>query len=188
MAITIVATAGASNANSFITEAEFIAYMATRLNVPTGTTVTGSDATETEKTAMIEATRELNHLAYRGTRVNATQALSWPRQYAMDVDAPMPVDVAPAGWPVYFDEDEIPTRLKNATAELAMEFIKAGTTDLAALDTQLEVKREKIDVLETEFVDPHTRARGLARFPRVMTFISGLLDAGRSGGMRLVRT
>ena len=66
--------------------------------------------------ALIEATRDLSLLRWGGTRTDSTQALSWPRQYALNPDAPSPVDPADnLVWPVYFDDDVIPQRIKDAT-------------------------------------------------------------------------
>ena len=55
MPLTIVATAGSPTANSYADEAQFVAYAATKLFVPTGTTVSGATCTEREKAAQ-EAT------------------------------------------------------------------------------------------------------------------------------------
>lgn len=190
MAVTLVATAGASNANSFATEAQAAAYANERMNLPsTWTTVSGSTLTDAEKRALIEATRELNLLPWVGTRTDDVQALSWPREWAVNPDAPLPVDPtdpASAEWPVYFDNDEIPERLWKATIELAFEFLRAGTTDLAALDANQNVIEKTVDVLTTKYSEPWQRAQGLNRFPRVMTYISDLLD-GSKGGMDVVR-
>lgn len=185
MAITIVATAGSASANSFVTEAEFIAYMATRLNVPNGTTTTGSAASETEKKAMIEATRELNLLPWQGERTDDTQVLALPRTYLPDPDATL---ADPALDYPYYASNVIPQRVKDATIELAMEFIKAGATDVAALDSALAVKREKTGPLETEFFSPGMRAQGLGRYPRVANLIAPLLEAAGTGGLEVVRT
>lgn len=184
MAITITATVGSASANSYVTEAEFISLMATRLNVPAGTTVTGTTCTETEKAALIEATRELQMLPWVGTRVDTTQVLAWPREYAPKPDLP---DEIAVGTDYYYLATEIPQLVKDAQIELAMEFVKAGTIDLAARDAALDVMREGLDVLETEYVPQAQRARGLARFPRVATLITPLLDDTEIGVMRVVR-
>lgn len=163
---TIVATAGASNANSFLTEVEQIAYMADRLNNSSWTTVTGSTCTDDEKKAMIEATREVDVREYSGARTDDDQALDWPRQWAANPDDPVQS---------YFDNTEVPTRIKNATAELAFQFIKEGTTDVAALDAAAGVKSKQVDVLKTEYFAASSTPTGLARYPRVMNYIRPLL-------------
>lgn len=179
MPITIVATPGAANANSYATEAEFIARAATRLNVPAGTTVTGSTCTETEKAALIEAQRELTTLPWVAARTTSTQSLAWPRLYAEDPDAPS-LFGAVSATDFWFANTEIPQRVKDAQIELAFEFIRAGTTDLAAADQNAGVIEKTVDVLTTRW-EPGQRPVGLARFPRIVALLTPLLDASASG-------
>lgn len=185
MPITIVATPGAATANSYATEAEFIARAATRLNVPAGTTVAGSTCSETEKTALIEAQRELTTLPWKASRTDSVQALAWPRAYAEDPDAPSLVGTALAT-DFWFADTEVPQRVKDAQIELALEFIRAGTTDLAAADPNAGVIEKTVDVLTTRW-EPGHRAEGLGRFPRILALIGPLLDPSASG-MEVART
>lgn len=192
MSITIVATPGDASANSFITEAEYIAYLATRLNVPAGSTLTGTTASETEKAAMLEATRDLTLLSYVGERPTAAQPLAWPRLYAPNPDAPTflldPDILIPIGTAaVYYATDEIPKRLKDATCELALQYTKAGATDLATADDALGLSKLAIGTLELDFVAPTERAQGLARFPRVLALLQPLFTAATQGGLSVVR-
>lgn len=193
MPVTIVATAGAVNANSYATEAEYIAYVATRLNAPTDATVTGSTASETEKKALIEATRELTPPPYQGERATGTQALAWPRVWAPDPDVPTtlvdPETYIPVGLArvVYYAETEIPQRVKDATCELAMQFVLAGTSDLASLDTSLNVTSETVGPLSTTYAPASARAQGLARFPRVLALLAPLFDPACTGGLTMRR-
>lgn len=186
MTISIVATAGSASANSFVTETEFIAYAATRLNVVSGTTVSGSTCSENEKKAMIEATRELTRLLWEGSRTDATQALAWPRAFALDPDKPSVTllgDIAQ----LYFDDDELPQRVKDATIELALEFLKAGTTDLAAQDAKQNVVQKTVGPISTTYSQPYERTQGIARFPRVLSLVGPLLNTTASGGLEMVR-
>lgn len=174
MPITITATPGSVAANSFASEEEAIAYAAMRLNLSGWSTVEGEACSENEKKALIEATRELDHFAYPGFRVTSVQALSWPRAGVINADAPIAEPLGPlSGFPEYAS-DEIPRRLREATIELAFEFLKAGATDLATADTSQGVIRKKVDVLETEW-SPGSRPTGLARFPRVVALLRPLL-------------
>lgn len=187
MAITIVATAGATNANSFVTAAEMTSYCDARLNAGAWS------ATDAQLPALVEATRDLNVLEYVGGKASATQSLMWPRVWATDPDASSvlvdPTDPSriAGSFVAYFAEDEIPQRVKDATCELALQYLKAGTTDVAALDSTIGVLREKVDVLETEYAKPSDRAQGLARYPRVLAYIAPLLSAKQSGGTDVVR-
>ena len=176
MAIVIVATPGSATANSYVTEAEAIAYAATRLNLSGWTTVAGSTATENEKKALIEATRELDMLTFRGRRIDSAQYLKWPRAYAaMEEDEPLDTILTSYNLDLYYSG--VPQRLKDATIELAFEFLRAGEVDIAAAPESAGVIREKIDVIETEW-SAGSGAQdlvGLARFPRVVNLIAPLL-------------
>lgn len=182
MALTITATAGSASANSFVTEGEAITYMASRLNAGDWTTASGADATETEKKALIEATRALDLLAWEGVRVTDTQALSWPRDYAVNPDATIS---DPGTEYPYYADTVIPQRVKDATCELALELLRANadSRDVLARDPDAVVKRKKTDVLETEYFEA-PNATGWAAFPRIVTLVSPLI--GASGG--IVRT
>ncbi len=127
---------------------------------------------------IIEATRELSNRLWAGRRATTTQSLSWPRWWVINPDSPL-------GF--FIDSTVVPQRVKDATCELAFQFIKAGTTDLAALDTSLNVHRKKVDVLETEYEPTGQRAKGLGRFPRVMDLIRPLLAAGSNASFNIVR-
>jgi hypothetical protein len=177
MALTITATAGASDANSFVTEAEQIAYMATRLNASTWTTVTGSTCTENEKKAMISATRLLSSRTWQGRRTDTVQVLSWPRWGVHDPDSP-------SGFLI--ESTVIPQRVKDAACELAFQFLNLGTTDLFAVPERDGVIEETIDVLTTRWSDRHNQPVGLDRFPLVLDLVRPLL-AGSSVSTTLVR-
>ncbi len=161
MSVTIDATAGGASANSFITLAEATSYLEARLNTDAWDAAT----TDTQNRALVEATREISNKEFIGTRATDTQALSWPRWYATNPDSP-------AGW--YYDSNVVPDRVKNATAELAFQFLKAGTTDLAAFDQNAGVIEKTVDVLTTRW-DINRRPTGMARFPRVMDYLRPLL-------------
>lgn len=179
MALTIVATAGSASANSFVTEAEQVTYVASRLNATDWVTLSGTTCTETEKAAMIEATRELSALVWSGRRADATQVLSWPRQDVEDPDSPSGS---------YYLTTVVPQRVKDATAELAMQFVKAGTTDVAALDDTALISQRVIGPLSTSYVAPYARATGLRRYPSVTRFVAELLAPSSGGaGVRMER-
>jgi hypothetical protein len=166
-------TVGAVNANAYSTVAAADAYLAQRPNVSDWQGATA----DTRAAALIEAQRLITPLAFVGERATGTQALAWPR-----IDAPM-VDYPSA----MYASDAIPAPIVAASAELALEIVRAGATDVGASESATaNVKREKVDVLETEYVDPALRTTGLAAYPRVMALLRGLL-AGASGGLRVVR-
>lgn len=165
MALTIDATVGGAATNSFVTVAEMTAYCEGRLNA---TLWTGVDAAQTP--ALVEATRELTTLTWVGTRVTATQAQAWPRRYALNPDAPFGVT-----W--WYDTTSVPQRVKDAACELALQFLKAGTTDIAALPANDGVIEKAVDVLKTRWAHPGNQKRGLARYPSVYRYIRPLLTS-----------
>ena len=105
---TLVATAGATNANSYCTLAEANAYHESRLY-----TTSWTDADDDDKIiALIWATRMLDEICdWVGEKSAGSQALRWPRWDAWDKDG------------YSLDSSTIPTFLKNATAELAFQLI-----------------------------------------------------------------
>ena len=163
MALTIDATVGGATSNSFITLPEAETYMEGRGNKATWTAA--SDANK--NIVLVEATREISLMAFIGIRASSTQAISWPRDLARDPDDPNND---------YFASTVVPTRVKNASAELAFQYMKAGTTDLGALPSTTNIKRKKVDVLETEYFSGHGSPAGMARFPIVINQLQPLLE------------
>ncbi|KKL57286.1 hypothetical protein LCGC14_2236940 [marine sediment metagenome] len=162
MAVAIVATAGSATANSYITLAEAETYMEGRSNISLWTAATDP----TKNIALVESQRWLTNLGWLGLRADTVQALAWPRQDVTDPDDPNR-DV--------FDSDEVPQRIKDAQSELALEFIKAGTTDISAFDSSVEIVEERVDVIATKY--DRNRPTGTARYPTVMRYIRCLLSA-----------
>lgn len=132
MAVTLVATPGAANANSYLTLAEANAYFETRIHTALW------DAFGEQEKALMMATRTIDRLAqpfkylvpakdaqsayyktrpyWTGTPSTSTQALAWPRVGMFDMNGNA------------IAEDEIPSELKEATAELAQALITADRT------------------------------------------------------------
>lgn len=104
----LIATAGATNANSYATLAEAEAYMST---LTFKTAWTGVDALK--EAALQQATRLLDTLYFQGTKASYSQALQWPRYGATDRNG------------FYIANDTIPTALVNATAEFALRLMEA---------------------------------------------------------------
>lgn len=163
MAITIDPSVGGSASNSFVTLAEMTTYMEGRLNSDAF-----DDATaDNQNRALAEATRELSALAWLGYRTTDTQALAWPREWVRNIDDPN-LD--------YYDNATIPERVKRATYELALAFLKAGTTDIVSLDTSLNIRSEEIGgAISTSYYEAHDRIKGMARYPAVTREITALL-------------
>jgi hypothetical protein len=171
---TLVATAGSVSANSYASDAEAEMYCATRKNAAEWETETDDDE---RARALIDATRDLDALTWPGERASETQALAWPRRYVTSVDSPSGA---------YLDAATIPAWLRDATCELALQYLKAGDTDLAADDTSRGLIRTRVDIIEKEWAPGYQRASGMARWPRVQSLIQRYV-AGISGSVRLVR-
>jgi len=84
-------------------------------------------STDDKERALITATRRLDQEDWQGTRVDTTQALDWPRYWATDEDGEE------------YESNEIPTKVKHATFELALRLLidRANSKDTLA-DTGLE--------------------------------------------------
>jgi len=134
MAVTVVATAGATNANSYLTLAEAVTYFESRLPVAAWDAAT----TDTKNRLIVMATRVMNAMArplvtyypasngrgayyvtsseWTGTPATTTQRLAWPRIGMYDANGNA------------ISELVIPGDLKDATAELAGSLGTSDTT------------------------------------------------------------
>lgn len=155
MPSSIVATPGASTANSYVTVAEADTYFGDR---PESTAWTGATADQ-KAAALIYATRRIDQETFKGhpakpltDRASSgdTQALKWPR-YSVPT---------PDGW--YYDQSVVPECVKRATMELALAML-AGGFDLE--DTGLE-GFEEVVVGPLEVTPRHSRSAGV--LPRVV--------------------
>jgi hypothetical protein len=121
---------------------------------------------------------------------NVAQALQWPRAWVVDPDfAAMQYSTAPFGpmldtWPGYLSPFAIPHRILRGHALLTLEILRAGTSDVWGVDPLINVKRKKIDVLETEFYDRHLRRTGLRVFPSVWREMYPLTLASEPASVR----
>lgn len=139
---TLVATAGATNANSYISVAGADGIADSMVG-----TLAWSSATEANKIkALITATNGLETLKWTGSRSSTTQALAWPRKEASCGDKTI-------------DDDEIPRELELATFDLANALLGDPTllrssSSKQALVTGIpnrDLKRIKLDVMEIEW-------------------------------------
>jgi hypothetical protein len=134
MALTLIATAGAVDANSYCTVAESDTYHEAHVY---GTTWIEDTDTEVKEQALVWATRLLDEqMSWVGQIVSDDQALRWPRYYAYDPDS---VELA---------SDAVPQFLKDATAEYARLLVASDRT--AEPDT-LSYKEIKLGSLGLKF-------------------------------------
>lgn len=112
---------------------------------------------------------ETQEESFQGERVDASQALSWPRQGVWLYGAE-------------FAEDAIPKALKDTLCQLTLD---AQATDLMPTDSGREIIREKVDVIETQYA-----AKGgpvTPVFTKAMNLLRPLLRAA-SGGLTVAVT
>lgn len=131
MALTIIATAKATNANSYTTLVEADAYMEGRLAVTNWDAASDDD----KNRALKQATDVLEQFEYVGRRTTQAQRLQWPRYGVVDMD----------GW--NYDQDVVARPIKEAQFELALALtdgsFKLEPDQLAAFEN---VKVGSLDV------------------------------------------
>ena len=139
MAVTIIATPKAANANSYTTLVDAETYIETNLYA-----TEWDAATDDQKNrSLVTATRLLDEqVEWNAWPTTTTQALLWPQRGQVDLIGNI------------VDEDTIPQFLVNATSEFAKLLLVSDRT--AEPDTT-GYKRLKVDVLELE-VDKNDRA------------------------------
>ena len=143
MAVTVTATAGASDANSYLTvsDADGLA------NLYLGTLNWSGATSDNKGRALIMATRYLDELSWIGERSSTTQALCWPRDGATCGDFD-------------FASTVIPQPIKQATFDLAnyllgdsdaLSTAGAGGTELIPGIPNANLRSASVDVISVEF-------------------------------------
>lgn len=167
MAITIDATVGGINSNSFITVAEADALAP--IVATSELSVWSAALNDVKSAALVKATDDLSRLAWIGLIASDTQALNWPRTDVWDREGrELPGNV-------------IPAFLKKATARAAMLIIGQGSlfsggSDLGGL------QRLKVDAIELEMPDGETASAQYIH-PDIYRYIGQYLIGGPSGGL-----
>lgn len=139
---TLIATAGASNANSYLSVAGADSIADTMVGTLTWTTATSDN----KICALITATNGLETLKWIGSRATTTQALAWPRSDAECGDKS-------------YTDSEIPRELELATFDLANALLgdptllrsSPSSEALVAGVPNRDLKRLKLDVMEIEW-------------------------------------
>lgn len=188
MSVTLDATVGGTSANSFVSLEDAESYFEGRPFASAWTAASES----TREQALVFASRILNRMKWAGnkgstTNTASTQALAWPRRWSPSLEYDAPPDWVSAYFVdtnvEYYSSLTMPTPLKDATCELALEVLNAGTSDPFVTDSTRNIKSETVGPLSTTYFDPSDRAFGLSRFPAVMSIIAPLL---RSSGAMVV--
>ena len=121
MAITIVATAGAANANSYLTLSD-TQDLIDGLMEDDDVVAWGSATTDQKNRALYSATQRIDRERFLGARATDTQAMQWPRTGVRKPDTY--INNYNLGFPFtitedYFTDTEIPDQVKKAQAVLA---------------------------------------------------------------------
>ena len=122
MAVTIDATAGGANANSYLTLTDAQAIV-DGLVEDADVTAWASATTDQKNRALYTATQRLDRERFIGARATDTQALQWPRTGVRKPDTY--VNNYATGFPFrisedYFTDTEIPDQVKRAQVVLAV--------------------------------------------------------------------
>ena len=157
------ATVGGASSNSFGTRAEANTFFADRLY-----TSTWDDASDANKDkALITACSQICQLRFFGEKATSTQALPWPRLCVRNPDASAYSDL-------YFDSDEIPTKLKQAQFIYAHELLKS---DSISENQMSGLKRLSTGTIDLEFEPAMVQASG--KIPaEAMRLLRGLVMTG----------
>jgi hypothetical protein len=137
----LVATSGASNANSYCTVAEATTYHESHLYSTDWT----SASTDTKTIALIHATREIEaRFEWVSFPTSQDQALQWPRS-----------SILKRGGIDYYDNDVVPPEIKNAVSEYARQLIAGNRS--ADYDVETKGLRSLIaGPISLEFKDSAT--------------------------------
>jgi hypothetical protein len=178
MAVVIVATPGAANANSYLTLAEAQAIIDGFVE-DADVQHWGSGNTDSRNRALFTATQRLDRERFLGARATDTQALQWPRTGVRKPDTY--INTYAVGFPFrittdYFTDTEIPTQIQYAQVVLAV-FLH-NNTDALGLSGLEDYKNVKIGSLD---VTPNNGygAVGADKVPPLMErYLTGLRISG----------
>jgi hypothetical protein len=178
MAVVIVATPGAANANSYLTLAAAQAIIDGFVQ-DADVQHWGSGNTDSRNRALFTATQRLDRERFLGARATDTQALQWPRTGVRKPDTY--INTYAVGFPFrittdYFTDTEIPTQIQYAQTVLAV-FLH-NNTDALGLSGLEDYKNVKIGSLD---VTPNVGygAVGADKVPPLMErYLTGLRISG----------
>ena len=165
MALIVEDGSGKTDADSYLSVADADTYHTNH----SGSTDWSGATTATKEQALRLATQYLDvryNGLWKGYRSNETQALDWPRAYVEDSDG------------YYYDSDEMPLRVKDATAELALRVVE-GDTLLDDITKPGTIKRKRVKAgpveTETEYVGGYNQVK---KYPLIDGIVRPLTGVG----------
>lgn len=178
MAVTIDATVGGANANSYLTLAEAQAIIDGFVQ-DADVTAWASATTDQKNRALFTAAQRLDRERYLGARATDTQALQWPRSGVRKPDTY--INTYAVGFPFrittdYFADNEIPTQIKYAQVVLAAYLHNnPDGIGLSGLEDYKNVKIGSLDVTPNNGYG----AVGVDKVPPLMErYLTGLRISG----------
>ena len=177
MAIVLVATPNAADANTYLTLSD-AQDIIDGLVESDDVVAWGTATTDQKNRALYTATQRLDRERYLGARATDTQALQWPRTGVRKPDTY--INTYAVGFPFrittdYFTDTEIPQQIKEAQATMAVYLHnnKDGL-GLSGLEDYKNVKIGSLDVTPNQY-----GATGADRIPpMVERFFTGLRISG----------
>jgi len=172
MALTIEDGTVITGADSYITVAELEAYCLERLLYMPDDTEVGDQDEENKEAAILRAMSYIDSRNFKGVKTDRANPLIWPRDGVEDKD----------GYAV--ESDEIPTELTNALLRASYEEMYEPEILQPNVSRDDLVKREKIDVIETEYFEH--RSPVTTQFTIIDEYLKGLVKSSSSADV--VRT
>lgn len=163
---TLNPTPGHQSANSYASIADGDTYFDERVQASNWL---GESNEDVKAQALIMATRRLDVFSYKGIKSSSSQALKWPRDGVEDDDGEL------------YPADTIPTFLKHATLELALDILNknAESEDPFAGDGLDRFDSAKVGPLEVEI----NHSASAAPVPDVVLDLIRHVRSGRNGMM-----
>ena len=179
MAITLDATVGGANANTYITLSDANTFIE-GLVLNDDTVAWDNSSTDNKNRALFTAAQRIDREKFLGARVADTQALEWPRSgvrkpdtytnlYGLSFPNRLVAD--------YYLDTEIPDRVKHAQVFLAVYLNnKRGGLDLSGLEDFASVAIGNINVTPRFY-----GAVGVDRIPPIVDhYLMGIRIGGRA--------
>lgn len=162
----LIVTIGGASADSYVTLAEYEAYVTAQGLTPLG----GSDASHEAELRRAAVVIDDTY-SFIGIKQYQFQVRSWPRLVRQLV----------SDWPI--DPDTIPNAIKRAQMEMAW-LIHNGADPFATYDGAVKRKREKVDVIEEE--TEYIGGKGRPMFTGVDRILRDYITSG-AGQVKAVR-
>jgi len=164
----LIATVGASDANSYVTLEEAEAYFENRLHAEDWETLL------TKESALVTASSMLDwYVRWKGYRSSTTQSMQWPRTNAIRRDGSV------------IDTSIIPPEVKVAVYELALSSIEEDRT---SDDPMAGLEQIKAGTLMIKADNGDLDSTAITAIPdKVWKILSDLYTLGGLGVVRLMR-